>query len=57
MKKAIGEIENNIYRVDEDAETTMENGITTCCGYDFGLDGFDPTICFCPKCGRKIRKN
>lgn len=56
MKKAIDEIENNIYPANEYAETTMENGITTCCGYDFGLDGFDPTICFCPKCGRKIRR-
>lgn len=56
MKKAIDEIENNIYPADEYAETTMEDGITTCCGYDFGLDGFDPTICFCPKCGRKIRR-
>lgn len=55
---AIGETwDCGVHPVDEDAETSMEDGITTCCGYDFGLDGFDPTICFCPKCGRKIRRN
>lgn len=34
---AIGETwDCGVHPVDEDAETSMEDGITTCCGYDFG---------------------
>lgn len=42
--------------VSEDSETDLEDGITVCCGYDFGMDQFDDAIRFCPKCGRRIRK-
>ena len=35
--------------------TTLEDGITKCCGYDFGLDGFGIVkVKFCPICGKKI---
>ena len=30
------------------------DGVTTCCGYDFGVDGFDKKIKYCPICGKKI---
>lgn len=43
--------------VSEDSETDLEDGITVCCGYDFGMDQFDDAIRFCPKCGRRIRKS
>lgn len=50
------EIWSGVRPVLEDSETDLEDGITTCCGYDFGMDQFDEAIRFCPKCGRKIRK-
>lgn len=38
-----------------DTGTTLENGITTCCGYNFGLDKFGETkLKFCPICGAEI---
>ena len=37
--------------------TTMECGITECCGYDFGVDAFMKNKpLFCPVCGKKIVK-
>ena len=40
---------------DKKKETTMMvDGITTCCGYDFGVDGFNKNIKYCPICGKKI---
>lgn len=43
----------------EDVETDTEliDGITQCCGYDFGAEGYSKKNrpCFCPKCGRKIK--
>lgn len=50
------EIWGGVCPVSEDAETDLEDGITVCCGYDFGMDQFDNAIRFCPKCGRRIRK-
>ena len=37
--------------------TGMECGITECCGYDFGIDGFGKVkVKYCPLCGKKIIK-
>lgn len=33
-------------------EPDMIDGITTCCGYDFGLD--KDIAKYCPKCGKKL---
>ena len=30
------------------------DGITTCCGYDFGKDASNKKIKYCPICGKKI---
>ena len=35
-------------------ETTMKDGVTMCCGYDFGTDPSNKKIKYCPICGRKI---
>jgi len=35
--------------------TRIIDGITECCGYDFGIDGyFNKKIRFCPICGKEI---
>jgi hypothetical protein len=36
--------------------TTVEDGVTSCCGYDFGEDAFSKKIKigYCPICGKKI---
>lgn len=35
--------------------TTLIDGITECCGYDFGADGIGKTkVRFCPLCGKRI---
>lgn len=40
---------------DKKKETTMMvDCITICCGYDFGIDGFNKKIKYCPICGKKI---
>lgn len=42
---------------DMEQTTTMTDGITECCGYDFGVDGFgnkNSKIKFCPSCGKRI---
>ena len=39
--------------------TQLVDGVTECCGYDFGIDGFGELanrINFCPVCGKKIWK-
>lgn len=39
--------------------TQLTDGITECCGYDFGLDAFGESaerINYCPVCGKKIWK-
>lgn len=40
----------------ESRETSkIVDGITECCGYDFGADGFSTEIArYCPMCGRKL---
>lgn len=40
----------------EPETTKMVDGITECCGYDFGTDQFDADIKYCPVCGRRIVK-
>lgn len=37
-------------------ETIMIDGVTSCCGYDFGEDAFSKKIKigYCPICGKKI---
>ena len=44
--------------VDEVQNTTeLTYGITECCGYDFGSDGFGKVkVKFCPLCGKRIVK-
>ena len=41
---------------DSSESTEMTDGITQCCGYDFGTECFDKKIKFCPCCGRKIKR-
>lgn len=37
--------------------TGMKCGITECCGYDFGIEGFGKVkVKYCPLCGKKIIK-
>lgn len=37
--------------------TNMDCGITECCGYDFGMEGFgNVKVKFCPLCGKRIIK-
>ncbi len=37
--------------------TTLIDGVTECCGYDFGEDGFGKVkVKFCPLCGKRIVK-
>ena len=40
----------------EPETTKIVDGVTECCGYDFGTDQFDEGIKYCPMCGRKIVK-
>jgi hypothetical protein len=51
----MGEQEMN--EKNEKGTTAIEDGITACCGYDFGTDGFgNIKVKFCPICGKKIVK-
>lgn len=39
-------------------KTRIIDGITECCGYDFGTDAFQRKLSkFCPVCGRKIERS
>lgn len=39
-------------------KTRIIDGITECCGYDFGMDAFQRDLSkFCPVCGRKIERS
>lgn len=40
------------FQYEEKRELDMINGITTCCGYDFGID-MDKAK-YCPICGKKL---
>ena len=36
-------------------KTRIIDGITECCGYDFGIEGyFNKQIRYCPICGKEI---
>lgn len=38
-------------------KTRIIDGITECCGYDFGIDAFRIELSkFCPVCGKKIER-
>lgn len=35
--------------------TTLESGVTVCCGYDFGMDAYKKNKPkYCPMCGKQI---
>lgn len=39
-------------------KTRIIDGVTECCGYDFGIDAFQRELSkFCPVCGRKIERS
>lgn len=39
-------------------KTRIIDGVTECCGYDFGTDAFQRKLSkFCPVCGRKIERS
>ncbi|EPD59120.1 hypothetical protein HMPREF1215_00727 [Coprococcus sp. HPP0074] len=44
--------EEEIFEIEEVNETCLIDGVTECCGYDFGTD-MDKAR-FCPICGKKI---
>ena len=57
--RAIGTIEECRAAVERNNEKTrIIDGVTECCGYDFGIDAFRIELSkFCPVCGRKIERN
>ena len=57
--RAIGTPEECRAAVEADNETTrIIDGITECCGYDFGTDAFQVELSkYCPVCGRKIERS
>lgn len=56
--RAIGTLEECRAAVERNNEKTrIIDGITECCGYDFGIDAFQRELSkFCPVCGRKIER-
>ena len=39
-------------------KTRIIDGVTECCGYDFGIDAFQMGLSkFCPVCGKKIERS
>lgn len=54
--KAMQEPLEKLYQYEKSENITkMEDGITVCCGYDFGTDSFGRRkINYCPICGKKI---
>lgn len=38
----------------QEPHSWLLDGVTMCCGYDFGLDGFIESIKYCPICGRAL---
>lgn len=57
--RAIGTPEECRAAVERNNEKTrIIDGVTECCGYDFGIDAFRIELSkFCPVCGRKIERN
>ena len=57
--RAIGTLEDCQAAVERNNEKTrIIDGITECCGYDFGIDAFQRELSkFCPVCGRKIERS
>lgn len=57
--RAIGTPEECRVAVERNSEKTrIIDGITECCGYDFGIDAFQRELSkFCPVCGRKIERS
>lgn len=57
--RAIGAPEECRVAVERNNEKTrIIDGITECCGYDFGIDAFQRELPkFCPVCGRKIERS
>lgn len=57
--RAIGTLEECRAAVERNNEKTrIIDGITECCGYDFGIDAFQRELSkFCPVCGRKIERS
>lgn len=43
-----------LHEVDKSFSAKLTDGVTECCGYDFGVDQFDRTKNFCPECGRLL---
>lgn len=56
--RAIGTPEECRAAVERNNEKTrIIDGITECCGYDFGTDAFQMELSkFCPVCGREIER-
>lgn len=56
--RAIGTPEECRAAVERNNEKTrIIDGITECCGYDFGIDAFRIELSkFCPVCGKKIER-
>lgn len=57
--RAIGTLEECRAAVERNnKKTRIIDGITECCGYDFGIDAFQRELFkFCPVCGRKIERS
>lgn len=57
--RAIGTPEECRAAVERNNEKTrIIDGVTECCGYDFGIDAFRIELSkFCPVCGRKIERS
>lgn len=57
--RAIGtpeECRESVERSNE--KTRIIDGVTECCGYDFGIDAFQMGLSkFCPVCGKKIERS
>lgn len=57
LKKACAILDGESDQESGEPETTkLVDGITECCGYDFGTYQFNEDIKCCPMCGRKIVK-
>lgn len=57
--RAIGTPEECRVAVERNNEKTrIIDGVTECCGYDFGIDAFRIEMSkFCPACGRKVERS